>query len=160
MLLELLVSRRNERALFRRGALEAEDEVYPTMRWAYPASFIAMALEGVLRPAWPMAATWTGVAIFAVAKVLKVWAISSLGGFWSYRVLVVPGAPLVTTGPYAFLRHPNYVAVAGEMVGMALWVGAPIAGPVGTLFFIWLLKRRIVSEERALGLERRGAPRP
>ena len=51
-------------------------------------------------------------------------------------MLVLPGAPLVTTGPYALIRHPNYVAVVGELVGMALTMGAARHRPVATLFFL------------------------
>jgi methyltransferase len=87
-----------------------------------------------------------------LSKSLKAWAIASLGYRWTYRVFVLPGAPLVSHGPYAFLRHPNYVAVLGELVSMALLVGARLTGPVSLLFFGFLLRRRIAAEERALGL--------
>lgn len=152
MLVELLVSRRNE-ALFRRqGAVEAPDDVYDTMRLAYPGAFVMMAAEGMLRGDWPEATFWSGAAVFAAGKGLKVWAIASLGHRWTYRVLVLPGAALVRSGPYAWMRHPNYVGVVGELVGMALMMGAWISGPVATLGFGWLLWRRMASEERALGI--------
>ena len=64
---------------------------------------------------------------------------------------MLPGAPLVTTGPYAFIHHPNYVAVVGELIGMALMMHAAVTGPLMTLFFMELLRRRIAAEERALG---------
>jgi methyltransferase len=152
MLAELRVSRANEKAYRRRGAVDAPDPVYDVMRWAYPGAFVAMAVEGALSDAplgWP---TSVGVTLFIAAKALKVWAISSLGLRWTYRVLVLPGAPLVTAGPYRFLRHPNYVAVVGELIGMALTMHAAITGPVMTLFFLELLRRRVAAEERALGL--------
>ena len=67
-----------------------------------------------------------------------------------YKVLVLPGVPLVTGGPYQFVRHPNYVGVIGELIGMALITGARVTGPFGVVFFSWLLVRRIRAEERAL----------
>jgi methyltransferase len=67
-------------------------------------------------------------------------------------VLVLPGAPLVSGGPYRLVRHPNYVGVVGELVAMALLSGARITGPLAVLGFGWLLLRRIAAEERALGL--------
>jgi methyltransferase len=85
-----------------------------------------------------------------VAKALKFWAIQSLGRFWTFRVLVVPGAPLVTSGPYRYMRHPNYVAVAGEIVGVAVMCGAPILGALCLLVFGALMLRRVAVEERAL----------
>ena len=151
MLGELWWSRRNERRLLQRGAIEAPDRVYPTMRWAYPGVFVLMAMEGVVRGAPPVPVAVIGAALFVAAKALKYWAIASLGTFWTYRVLVVPGARLVTSGPYRFVRHPNYVAVIGELLGMMLMTGAWLTGPPGTLFFGSLLWRRIRDEETALG---------
>jgi methyltransferase len=152
MLGELALSLRNERVLIARGAIEPADPVYGTMRWAYPGVFVAMALEGfMVGPATGMSAL-AGVLAIAAAKLLKIWAIATLGGRWTYRVLVIPGAPLVSSGPYRWFRHPNYVGVIGELVGMAVLMGAQLTGPVSLLFFSWLLRRRILAEERALGL--------
>ncbi len=92
-----------------------------------------------------------GLALFGLAKALKVWAISSLGSKWSYRVLVVPGEPLVTTGPYQFISHPNYLAVVGEIVSVAAIVWAPITGMLAAIGFGWLMIVRIAVEDRALG---------
>ena len=99
------------------------------MRWAYPRR---VRRDGRSRarstgPA-PRDVLIGGLALFGLAKALKVWAISSLGSRWTYRVLVLPGAPLVTAGPYRFIAHPNYLAVVGEIVSVALIVWAPITG--------------------------------
>ena len=150
MLGELRVSTRNERLLRTRGAVEPRDPVYSTMRWAYPAVFVAMAAEGMLFGPAPRSVLVAGIAIFAVGKVIKLWAITTLGERWTYKVLVLPGVPLVTGGPYRFVRHPNYVGVIGELVGMALITGARVTGPLALAFFSWLLLRRIQVEERAL----------
>ena len=75
---------------------------------------------------------------------------ASLGTRWTFRVLIVPDAPLVSTGPYAVLRHPNYVAVVGELLSMALLVGAVVSGPIAVLLFGLLLRQRIRLEDRAL----------
>jgi len=154
MLVELWVSQRNEREFRRQGAVEAPDPVYSVMRWAYSGAFVVMAIEGGLSGAPFGWQTPAGVVVFVLGKALKVWAIRSLGTRWTYRVLVHPNAPLVTTGPYAALRHPNYVGVIGELVGMGLMMHATVSGPVTTLFFMELLRRRIAAEERALGLPR------
>ena len=59
-----------------------------------------------------------GLAVFFVGtKALKWWAILTLGPSWTFRVIVVPGAPLIASGPYRFVRHPNYVGVVGELIG-------------------------------------------
>ena len=150
MLVEMQLSRFNERRLRAQGAAEPADDVYRTMAWAYPASFVAMAAEGALFGPPPGTTTLIGVALFGLSKALKFWAIASLGPRWTFRVLVPPGATLVTGGPYSVVRHPNYVAVVGELVSMALMVGARVSGPVAVLFFAWLIMRRIRVEERAL----------
>jgi methyltransferase len=150
MLGELRVSLANERALRGRGAIEPPDPVYATMRWGYPVTFVAMAAEGAVGDPAPLMLAVLGVVLFVVAKALKFWAIASLGTRWTFKVLVVPGAPLVTTGPYRWFRHPNYVGVVGELVGFALIVGAWVTGPLSLAFFGYLLHRRITAEERAL----------
>ena len=155
MLGELRVSTRNERLLRARGAIEPPDPVYSWMRWAYPAVFVAMAVEGLWSGPPPGLVLVTGVVVFAIGKVVKLWAIGTLGERWTYKVLVLPGVPLVTGGPYRFVKHPNYVGVLCELVGMALMTGARVAGPLGLVFFSWLLMRRIQAEERAL----KAAPR-
>ena len=150
MLVELWISTRNEHLLFSRGAIAPHDPVYKTMRWAYPAVFVAMAVEGVLSGPAPRALVLAGAAVFIAAKLFKFWAIASLGERWTYKVLVLPGVPLVTSGPYRFIRHPNYVGVVGELIGMALITEARFTGPAGVVFFSWLLSRRIRAEDQAL----------
>jgi len=151
MLGELWLSKRNERILLAQGAVEPPDPVYSTMQWAYPAVFVLMAVEGALDGRAPGFATVMGAVIFAIGKIVKYWAIATLGVRWTYRVLVLPEVPLVDRGPYRLMQHPNYVGVVGELVGMALLCGARWTGPLGTVFFGWLLWRRVTAENRALG---------
>jgi methyltransferase len=152
MALEAGLSRHNERALRAQGAIEPRDDVYPWMQWAYPVSFVAMGVEGALHDHLSRNATLWGFAVFLCAKALKYWAIASLGPRWSFRVLVPPTGRLVTSGPYRYFRHPNYVAVIGELVGVALILSAPVAGTSAVLVFVALIRARIRVEERALGL--------
>ncbi len=157
MIAEQRVSRRNERRLRAANAVEAPNDVYRTLALLYPLAFFVMAIEGAWRAA--SAATpaangpsWmaSGVLLFAASKALKYWAIRSLADRWSFRVLVEPGRPLVVTGPYAYIAHPNYVAVMGELAGAAMMVTAPISGPIMILLFALVLRRRIQIESDAL----------
>ncbi len=152
MLGELWLSTSNERVLLANGAVEADDPVYSMMRIAYPGVFIAMAVEGVISGVELGPLTFAGVALMFLAKALKFWAIASLGVRWTYKVLVMPALPLVSAGPYQWMRHPNYVAVVGELIAMALMTHARVTGPLGTLLFGWLLWRRIAAEEQAMAL--------
>lgn len=150
MLAEARRSWRNERALRARGAVEPTGDVYRAMQIAYPACFIMMVAEAFVRDV-PLGRSFaSGAIVFAAAKAIKYWAIASLGDRWTFKVLVLPGYPLVTAGPYRFLRHPNYVGVVGELVGAALMAYAPLAGAVSVVVFGVLLVARIRVEERAL----------
>jgi methyltransferase len=151
MALETRRSQRHERALRHAGAVEPPGDVYAAMQVAYPASFAAIALEGWMRQSEPGPSLAAGLVTFTAAKVLKYWAIATLGPRWTFRVLVPPGAPLVTHGPYRLMRHPNYLAVVGEIAGVALTVWAPITGAAALAGFGWLLWRRIAVEDRTLG---------
>jgi methyltransferase len=150
MLLELRLSRRNEKALRAAGAREPADDVYRVMQVAYPLSFVLMGIESTLHAAVsPQVVLW-GLVVFGLGKSIKFWAMASLGARWSFRVLVLPGAPLVTSGPYRWMRHPNYVGVMGELVGVAIALSAFITGTLAIVLFGWVLVKRIRVEERAL----------
>jgi methyltransferase len=160
MLMEARRAARNEQTQRSRGGIEPPGDVYAVMRVAYPAAFLVMIVEGVWRhaqaePAFSRMAI-LGLALFLSAKALKWWAILSLGPAWTFRVIVVPDAPQVAGGPYAYLRHPNYVAVVLELAGVALISGAHVSGPLVTLAFGALMMRRIFVEDRALGRTRAG----
>ncbi len=150
MLVEAGRAARNERAQKARGGIEPHDDVYPIMRIAYPAVFLAMLVEGAVRGTPSTSVLAAGIAVFACAKLVKWSAILALGRSWTFRVIVVPGDRLVATGPYRYLRHPNYVGVVGELVGVALMTGALFSGPLAVFVFGALLLKRIAVEEKAL----------
>jgi methyltransferase len=154
MAAEARLSAIHERALRRAGALEPRGDVYRAMQVWYPAAFLVMLLEGVLRAVALDALVVSGAAIFLLAKLVKYWAIATLGDRWTFRVLVPPGSVRTVAGPYRRMRHPNYVAVAGELVGVALAMHARYSGPVATTAFVCLMLRRVSIEERALAGER------
>jgi len=150
MLVETMVSARHERDLRARGAVEPAGDVYKVMQVAYPACFVALLAEGALRqPVWDL---WmaAGCAVFGAAKALKYWAIATLGTRWTFRVLVPPGENRIVRGPYSWIRHPNYVAVAGELIGAALAMHAIVTGIPAVALFTFLMLRRIGVEENAL----------
>jgi len=117
---------------------------------AYPGAFAAMIVEGWMRGTYDPTLRLAGIITFLVAKGLKYWAVATLGERWTFKVLVPPGSTRIVRGPYRLLRHPNYVAVVGELAGVALMMGARVAGPIGTGMFLVLILARIRVEERAL----------
>jgi methyltransferase len=142
---------RNEQTQRAAGGIEPPGDVYPLMQLAYPGAFGAMIVEGALRGGAPAIVAALGIAVFAAAKALKWWAILTLGRAWTFRVIVVPGGRRITSGPYRFFNHPNYIAVVGELAGAALMCGASLAGPAATAFFLVLILKRIAVENRAIG---------
>jgi methyltransferase len=125
------------------------------MSIAYPGSFLAMLIEGAFRGVPALLVVALGLTVFVLAKLVKWAAIVALGRSWTFRIIVVPGDSLIASGPYRYLRHPNYVGVVGEFVGTALMTGAIVTGPMALLGFGILLRRRIAVEEDALDNTRR-----
>jgi methyltransferase len=160
MSIEAARAARNEAVQRARGGTEPAGDVYAIMRLVYPSAFAAMLIEGAVRGGAPRPWVVSGALVFAAAKALKWWAISTLGDCWTFRVIVVPGTPLVMLGPYRWLRHPNYVGVAGELIGVALMTGAAVTGPLATILFGVLMLKRIAIEQRALLGVRRGPVSP
>jgi methyltransferase len=152
MIAEAMLSRAHDRALRVAGAVEPADDVYRIMQTAYPAAFVAMLAEGVWHGTASGGAMTAALVVFGFAKALKYWAIATLGARWTFRVLVPPNAPRIRRGPYRWLRHPNYLAVAGELGAVALAMRAVAAGPVAIAGFGWLMLLRVRVEERALAL--------
>jgi methyltransferase len=153
LIAEAFLAARNDRALRAAGAREPRGDVYRVMQVAYPACFAAILGEGAWRAVAPDAAFAAGAAIFAAAKLLKYWAIASLGPRWTFRVLVPPGSERTRLGPYRWIAHPNYVGVAGELIGAAVAMHAIVTGPVAVAGFCVLMVRRVVVEEKALAGE-------
>jgi methyltransferase len=150
MLIEARRAMLNEQAQRQRGGIEPPGDVHNVMRIVYPAAFLAMIVEGGARGGAPAPFATAGAGLFVAAKALKWWAILSLGPCWTFRVLVVPGASPVAVGPYRYLRHPNYVGVAGELAAVALMAGALLTGPAALILFGWLMLKRIHVEDAAL----------
>jgi methyltransferase len=149
-LAEVLYSRRNERRLRARGAVERGAGHYPLMVGLHALWLISTLVEGLLRgpeiPAW-----WpVPLAAFLLVQPLRYWAIVSLGMNWNTRILVLPDAKLVRSGPYRYFSHPNYVVVAVEILTFPLIFGAWITAIVFSILNAALLFVRIRTENRAL----------
>ena len=149
-LLELVLSRRNERRVRARGAVERGRGHYPLIVALHALWIASTLVEGILRgpevPAlWPVP-----LALFLLAQALRYWAVFSLGESWNTRILVVPGAKLVRRGPYKYLDHPNYLVVGMEILAFPLIFGAWVTALVFTALNAALLYVRIREEDRAL----------
>ncbi len=149
-LFELRYSRRNERRLRAKGAVERGAGHYPFMVGIHALWLISTLVEGLLRgPVFPF---WWPVPLilFLIVQPLRYWAIFSLGENWNVRILVVPERKLVRRGPYRYFSHPNYVVVAVEVLALPLIFGAWVTALVFTVLNAAFLSVRISEEERAL----------
>ncbi len=149
-LLELALSRRNERLLRARGAVERGQGHYPLIVAMHALWLLSTFVEGVLRGPgfpfyWPVPLT-----LFLLVQPLRYWAVLSLGESWNTSILVVPGMTLVRRGPYRYANHPNYVVVVVEILTFPLIFGAWITALIFSILNAVLLSVRIREENRAL----------
>ncbi|MFF3264399.1 isoprenylcysteine carboxyl methyltransferase family protein [Streptomyces sp. NPDC002932] len=150
-LAELVVALRNTRWALARGGVETGRAHYPAMVALHTALLLGCLVEVRLadRPFVPLLG-WAMVAVVAAAQGLRWWCIRTLGHRWNTRVIVVPGLPLVTGGPYRLLRHPNYAAVAAEGLALPLVHGAWLTAALFTVLNAALMAVRVRCEEAAL----------
>lgn len=146
-LLELRISRGNERLLRALGAVERGREHYPFMVALHALWLVSTLLEGSARKA---SLGHRALAAFLAIQPLRYWAILSLREHWNTRILVIPGEKLVKKGPYKYLSHPNYVVVAAEILVFPLIFGARTTALVFSVLNAILLSVRIKEEELAL----------
>jgi len=152
-LVELGIARRHAARAFAEGGVEHGRAHYPFM----VALHIVLLAGALLEPALfdrPFVAARFGFGVLALllAAGIRLWVIRTLGWRWTTRVIVLPGRPLVAAGPYRFLRHPNYLAVAIEVAALPLATGAWGTAVAAGLLNAALLAVRIRVEEAALGL--------
>jgi methyltransferase len=150
-LAELVVATRNARWAFAHGGVESGRGHYPVMAAMHAAFLVACVAEVAVadRPFLPWLG-WPMLALVVASQALRWWCVATLGHQWNTRVIVVPGLPLVSAGPYRWLRHPNYVAVVVEVVALPLVHTAWVTALVFTLANAAVLAVRIPVEERAL----------
>ena len=154
-LLELRVAKRHLAWARSRGGIEYGAGHYPVMVALHTALFVGCVVEVLV--ADPPFLPWLGwpmLAVLAAAHALRWWCVHNLGPRWTTRVFVVPGLPLVTSGPYRFLRHPNYLAVVAEGLALPLVHTNWVTATAFTLADLALLRVRIGVEESALASAR------
>lgn len=144
-LAELWLARRNTAALLAQGAHEVAPGHYPAIVMLHAAWLLGLwviARSNALVPAW--------LAVFLALQMLRVWTLSTLGRRWTTRIIVVPNTPLVTSGPYRFVSHPNYLVVVGEIASLPLCLGLPYYALGFSVANAVILTVRIRAENAAL----------
>lgn len=153
-LFELALSARNARRVMAEGGREVGQAHFKVMTVLHTAFLMSCVAEVVLleRP-FPGALGWIALAGAIVAQALRYWAVATLGYRWNTRIIFLPDVAPVTSGPYRFVRHPNYVAVILELAAVPLIHGAYLTAIVFTVANAAMLYVRIRAEEVALGAE-------
>ncbi|MFN3216315.1 MAG: isoprenylcysteine carboxyl methyltransferase family protein [Acidimicrobiales bacterium] len=154
---ELVHARRNDARLRAAGAVEHGSGHYRTMVALHVGWLAATAVEGTVaaRTSRSHRVERSALAVFVAAQALRYAAIRALGDRWTTRILVLPDAEPVRTGPYRLVRHPNYVAVALELAALPTVFGARRTAVLATVADAALMAVRIPAEDRALGRRRR-----
>jgi methyltransferase len=149
-LIELAHARRNTIRMRRLGALEADAGAYPlyVLLHAGWLTSLAVFVPAATLPDWPL------IGIFGLLQLGRMWVIVSLGRYWTTRIITLPDAPLVRTGPYRYIRHPNYQLVVAEIAVLPLAFGAVAIAATFSALNLMLIVRRIRIEERVLAPRR------
>jgi methyltransferase len=142
---ELVISRRNTYYLFAKGAHEAGAKQYSAIVLIH-----SLWLIGLWVMVWGQPLVWPWLVVYFMGQAMRLWVMLTLKGRWTTKIIVLPGAPLVTTGPYRFLRHPNYLAVVVEVAALPLAFGLVGFAAAFSLLNAIMLVIRVRTEDKAL----------
>lgn len=143
---ELVVARHNMRRLIRRGGVDIGASHYPRIVAVHAGWLAALWAFGRDQPV-----NGLGLAAFVVLQGLRLWILTTLGSRWTTRIIVLPGEPLIASGPYRYLSHPNYVVVVGEIALLPLALHLPVLALIFSVLNAAVLAVRVRVEARALG---------
>jgi methyltransferase len=146
---ELVLSRYNTRALMAQGAIEVGAGHYPLMVAVHATWLASLWVFGHDKPLMPAA-----LAVYVALQVLRVWVMATLGPRWTTRIIVLANAPPVASGPYRYLRHPNYAVVTAEIAVLPLMLHLGELAVLFTTLNAVVLFIRIRAEDRALRISR------
>jgi methyltransferase len=142
---ELVLARRNTERLKARGAIEFDAEHYPLIVLVHAAWLATLWILGRDQDVNP----WL-LAVFVVLQGIRLWVLATLGSRWTTRIIILPGEPLIASGPYRYFSHPNYAVVVGEIAVLPLALHLPLVAAVFTLLNAVVLVIRLRAEVRAL----------
>jgi methyltransferase len=150
-IVELRISKRHQQDMAARGAAKAKDPIFRWMATFHTLVLVGAAAEVVLlgRPFLPALAIPMTV-LFVIANIVRWWVIRTLGEHWNVEVMDSTRLGVITTGPFRYVRHPNYAAVFVEMIALPLIHTAWITALVGAVAHVFILSGRLAAEEHVL----------
>lgn len=151
-LFELFYSRRNEKNLLQKGAIEYGSEHFIWMKILHFSWIVSLILMACFLPFNPFFSPWPWAffLLFLLGQTVRILAIVTLKDRWSVIVLMLPGNPPVARGIYKIVRHPNYLGVVIEILFLPLIGGFIFHALLFSVLNLWLLKIRLAVEEKAL----------
>jgi len=147
---EIWLSNSNGKYLMKRGAHVVANDGMRKLAMLHTAFLLALLAEYTLTASYRLPIWLLPFVAFVCAQGLRYWSIRSLGRRWNIRVYILPGSAPIARGPYRFLRHPNYLAVAIEILCLPLCLHAYVTALVFTVANAWVVAQRIAIEEHAL----------
>jgi methyltransferase len=150
-LVELRISKRHQEEMIARGAAKVCEPRFRWMVLLHTAVLLGAAVEVVVlkRPFIPWLAAPVFI-VFLAANAVRWWVIRTLGEHWNVQVMDSTRLGVVTSGPFHYVRHPNYAAVFAEMLALPLIHTAWITAIGGTIAHMGVLAQRLSTEERVL----------
>jgi methyltransferase len=148
---ELRISRRHQQDMIARGASKVDE---PRFRWMvvlHTGVLVGAACEVVFlhRPFIPILAAVCFV-LFLASNAVRWWVIRTLGEHWNVQVMNSTRLGVITSGPFRYVRHPNYAAVFTEMLVLPLIHTAWITALAGSAAHVLVLSQRLATEEKVL----------
>ncbi|MFV2048040.1 MULTISPECIES: isoprenylcysteine carboxyl methyltransferase family protein [Metabacillus] len=149
-LTELFIAKKNEKWMINRGGVEHGNEHYPFILSLHVLFLISLLLEVIIFQK-ELTELWVVlVPLLVITQLMRYWSVMSLGNYWNTKIIIVPNDIVVSKGPYQFIKHPNYVVVAVEILIIPLLFEAYITSLVFTMLNVVMMTIRIPAEEKAL----------
>lgn len=147
---ELYLAKRNEKWLLNRGGIEYGRKHYPFIVALHIFFLFSLLLE-VLFLNKELTDIWLLIIpLLAISQVIRYWSVFSLGKYWNTKIIIIPDESVVLKGPYQFMRHPNYLVVAVEILLIPLLFHAYFTSLLFTILNVLIMTIRIPAEESAL----------
>lgn len=149
-LAELIVAKRHANRAFADGGYEVGRDHYKWLVGTHVLFLLGLVIEvtGYRGGTGTWFPFWLGV--FAIAQIGRYWIITTLGRYWNTRIIIIPGMKRVRTGPYRYLRHPNYLIVVVELLALPLMFDAYVTAVGAAILNAMVLRVRIRKENQAL----------
>lgn len=150
-LVEVGISKRNQRKMTEQGARKITEPVFPWLVLFHALVLVSAGAEVLFlhRPLIPALAVSMTI-LFIVSNVIRYWVIYLLAGLWNVQIMDSSRLGIVTSGPYRWIRHPNYTGVVLEVFSLPMIHTAWITAVFGTLAYMEILRRRVKAEDSVL----------